>query len=119
MTPAVELARIINIAVLVLTLVILGARVNRWWCSRWRCLLPAAGTGFIALFVSVSNVDALLHDRPGGLGTFAITVATVALLMQALTVGLGRSHKDGHPTGAYVAFDPNRPAPCGPDDPNC
>lgn len=119
MSAAVELARLVNAALLLLTLVILGARVNRWWCSRWRCLLPAAGTGFIAVFVAVSNVDALLQHRPGGVGTFALTVASVALLMQACTVGLGRSHTREHRPGAYVAFDPARGEPCGPDNPDC
>lgn len=119
MSPAVELARLVNAALLLLTLVILGARVNRWWCSRWRCLLPAAGTGFIALFVAVSNVDALLQGRSGGVGTFALTVASVALLMQACTVGLGRSHTRGHEPGTYVAFDPAKGRPCGPGDPDC
>lgn len=121
MTDLVEYVRLINTAVLLLTLVVLGARVNRWWCARWRCLLPAAGTGVIALFVSLGTVDALLHHRPGGLGVLFVLVAAVALLMQACTVGIGRSHPAGtHPAGgSYVAFDPGRVDPCGPADPSC
>lgn len=115
----VEYVRITNTAVLLLTLVILGARVNRWWCSRWRCLLPAAGTAFIGLFVALGTIDALLHHRPGGASTWFVLLASVALLMQALTVGLGRSHTAGHSPGAYVAFDPARTEPCGPGDPTC
>lgn len=121
MSDLVECARLINVLVLVLTLVILGARINKWWCSRWRCLLPAAGTGFIALMISLGTVDALLHNRPGGAGVFAVLLGAVALLMQACTVGMGRSHgRDEHPTGgAYMAYDPARGQPCGPDDPTC
>lgn len=96
MSDAVEAARIINVAVLLLTLVVLGARVSKWWCSRWRCLLPAAGTGFIALMISLGTVDALLHRRAGGMGAFAVTLGTIALLMQACTVGMGRGETHRH-----------------------
>lgn len=122
MTDFVEYVRIINVAVLLVTLVVLGARVNRWWCARWRCLLPAAGTGFIALFVALGTVDALLHNRAGGYSVVFICLASIALLMQACTVGMGRSHRgqDAHrPVGAYVAFTPEKGQPCGPDDPYC
>jgi hypothetical protein len=115
----VEYGRIINTAVLMLTLVILGARVNRWWCTRWRCLLPAAGTAFIALFVALGTVDAMLHNRPGGMSVLFVLLASIALLMQALTVGLGRSHTAGHAPGSYVAFDPAKGEPCAPGDATC
>ena len=114
MSPVVEFVRICSVAVLVVTLTVLGARVNRWWCSRWRCLLPAAGTGTVALLVAIGNIDALLHERPGGMATFSIAAASVALLMQALTVGLGCSHPAAdHPAGgAYVDYDPASRSRC-------
>ena len=121
MSDAVELARIVQVCLLGMTLVILGARVSHWWCSRWRCLLPAAGTGFIAVFVAAGTVDALIHNRPGGLGSFSVALASVALLMQACTVGIGRAHPpEPHQAGgAYMAHNPDRARPCGPDDPDC
>lgn len=91
MAVAVEFARLTNVVVLLLTMVILGTRVHAWWCTRWRCLLPAAGTGFISLMISLGTVDALIHGRPGGAGSFAVTLGALGLLMQACTVGLGRS----------------------------
>lgn len=103
MSAAVELARIVNVCVLLLTLVVLGARVHTWWCSRWRCLLPAAGTGFIAVMISVGTLDALLHDRPGGIGSLAVTMGALGLLMQACTVGLGRGAGHVHSIGMDVA----------------
>lgn len=109
MSAAVEIARIANVAVLLLTLIILGSRVNNWWCVRWRCLLPAAGTGFIAVMVSVGTVDALLADRPGGAGTFAITLAALAVLMQACTVGLGRGAEHRHAGSMDIAPSRSRP----------
>jgi hypothetical protein len=121
-TDLIEYVRIINTAVLLMTLVILAARVERWWCSRWRCLLPAAGTGVIALFIALGTVDAMLHNRPGGASVFFVLTASIGLLMQALTVGVGRSHTRGQPhpaRGAYMAYDPTKGEPCGPDDPNC
>lgn len=106
----VEALRIVQVCILIVTLAVLGARVNRWWCTRWRCLMPAAGTGTIATFIVLAQVDALFHNRPGGLGTIALLVAVIALLMQACTVGLGRSHERGvqHPSdGPYAAFPPS------------
>jgi hypothetical protein len=103
MSAWVEMLRMAQVALLILTLVILGARVNRWWCARWRCLLPAAGTGAIALLICAGSVDALVHARPGGAQTVALTLASVGLLMQALTVGLG-----GH--GRGLGIHPGRRA---------
>lgn len=103
MSDVVQLARIVNLCVLVLTLVVLGARVHTWWCTRWRCLLPAAGTGFIAVMISATTVDALLNDRPGGASTIAITLASLAVLMQACTVGLGRLGGHDHTVGMDIA----------------
>jgi len=98
--------RVVQVAVLVVTLSVLGARVNKWWCTRWRCLLPAAGTGAIALLVAIGNVDALLHDRPGGFATVAITLASFALLFQACTIGLGAIHPHGlHDGGDFYQAD--------------
>lgn len=96
MSDVVEFARIVNVGLLVLTLAVLGGRASRWWCSRWRCLLPAAGTGFIALMISLGTIDALLNNRPGGAGVFAVLLGAVALLMQALTVGMGRGSDHSH-----------------------
>lgn len=98
MSPTVEFLRIVQVALLIVTLVILGVRFRDWWCYRWRCLLPAAGTGAIATLITVGTIDALLHHRPGGVSTFAITLASVALLMQACTVGAG--HARFHPPAA-------------------
>ena len=72
--------------------------------------------------VGTGTIDALLHARPGGLGSFTVALASVALLMQACTVGIGRSHPKGQvhaAGGAYVAHNPDRVQPCGPDDDGC
>lgn len=102
-TTAIELARIAQIGVLIVTLAVVGARVNRWWCTQWRCLLPAAGTGLISLLISAGAVDALVHKRPGGVATYLVLLASVALLLQACTIGVGGVHPEGGhaPTGAY------------------
>jgi hypothetical protein len=105
-TETVEMLRLTQVALLVVTLVVLGARVGKWWCSRWRCLLPAAGTGVIALLICVGTVDALLNARPGGVQTFALTAASVGLLMQALTVGMGRGGSHTH--GGVMDIQPRR-----------
>lgn len=121
-SDTVEVLRIAQVAILVVTLSVLGARVNAWWCSSWRCLLPAAGTGTIATFIVIAQADALLHNRPGGVGTGALLLACVALLMQACTVGIGRSHARGTvhpPSGPYIAFDPATGSPCAPGGGDC
>lgn len=122
MSPLIEALRVTQVAILVVTLSVLGARVHAWWCAAWRCLLPAAGTGAIATFIVLAQVDALIHSRPGGLSTVALFVACVALLMQACTVGIGRSHASGTPhraAGFYQAYDPAKGAPCGPAGTDC
>lgn len=97
--------RLLVVAVLIVTLAILGARVNRWWCARWRCLLPAAGTGLIAVCIGMAAAIALIRDQPGGASTVFTLLGAVAVLMQACTVGLGGVHPRGEhqSTGFYQA----------------
>lgn len=103
---AVQFLRIVQVALLVLTLAVLGGRVHTWWCTRWRCLIPAAGTGAVATLIAVGAIDALLVHRPGGVQTLALTAASVGLLMQAMTVGLGRDRAHEH--GGVMDIHPRR-----------
>lgn len=84
--------RLTIIAVLIVTLAVLGGRVNHWWGSRWRSLLPAAGTGAIAVCLGLAVTTAVLRDQPGGLSTVFTLAGAVAVLLQACTVGIGMTY---------------------------